>query len=248
MSRLRPLCRLALLTLCLLPLGRAARAEEIDERLMEGLYPAMELIEEVFPPQQVAKILFGWAADYRQSGEEVYASACEGTAAGLLNLNNSPSCQTLEALLRNHPQCDILRNSAAWKRLIAIGDAPGAFELLRGVRLNLVNIRDTRACIYLALDRPADALQDILAALEMATMEIPEPSHSVLYDHAGDIFYRNGLYPAARKAWNRALCLAARFRKEDPAADDLFLLYDYDDARVRRKLRALRRLHPTPSE
>ena len=248
MSRLRSLCRLALLTLCFLPLGRAARAEEIDERLMKGIYPAMELIEEVFPPQQVAKILFGWAADYRQSGEEVYAYACESTAAEFLTVNGSPSCQTLETLLRDHPQCDILRNNAAWMRLIAIGDAPGAFELLRGVRLNLVNIRDTRACIYLALDRPADALQDILAALEMATMEIPEPSHSVLYDHAGDIFYRNGLYPAARKAWSCALRQATRFRKEDPAADDLFLLYDYDDARVRLKLRALRRLHPTPSE
>lgn len=248
MSRLRSLCRLALLTLCFLPLGRAARAEEIDERLMKGIYPAMELIEEVFPPPQVAKILFGWAADYRQAGEEVYAYACESTAAAFLTENNSPSCQTLEALLRDHPACDILRNNAAWTRLIATGDAPGALELLRGVRLIEPSIRDTRACIYLALDRPADALQDILAALEMAGEEERDPSHLVLFDHAGDIFYRNGLYPAARKAWSCALRQATRFRKEDPAADDLFLLYDYDDARVRLKPRALRRLHPTPSE
>lgn len=248
MSRLRPLCRLALLTLCLLPLGRVARADEIDERLMEGLYPAMELIEEVFPPQQVAKILFGWAADYRQAGEEVYAYACDSTAAAFLTENNSPSCQTLEALLRDHLACDILRNNAAWTRLIATGDAPSALELLRGVRLIEASIRDTRACIYLALDRPADALQDILVALELAGEEERDPSHLVLFDHAGDIFYRNGLYPAACKAWTHALRLAARFRKEDPAVDGLFLIYDYDDARVRRKLRALRRLHPTPSE
>ncbi|MGN1325910.1 MAG: hypothetical protein ACI4YA_06200 [Candidatus Spyradenecus sp.] len=248
MSRLRTLCRLALLTLCLLPLGRAARAEEIDERLMKGIYPTMELIEEVFPPPQVARILFGWAADYRQAGEEVYAYACDSTATAFLTVNGSPSCQTLEALLRDHPQCDILRNNAAWTRLIATGDAAGALELLRGVRLNLVSIRDTRACIYLALDRPADALQDILAALEMAGEEENDPSNLILFDHAGDIFYRNGLYPAARKAWTHAQRLATRFRKADPAVDGLFLIYDYDDARVRRKLRALRRLHPTPSE
>lgn len=248
MNRLRRLCRLALLTLCLLPLGQAAHAEEIDERLMEGLYPVMELLEEVFPPQQVAKAVFGWAADYRQAGEEVYAYACESTAAEFLNVNRSPSCQTLEALLRDHPQCDTLRNNAAWTRLLATGDAPGALELLRGVRLIEPSIRDTRACIYLALDRPADALQDILAALEMIGEEKNDPSHLVLFDHAGDIFYRNGLYPAARKAWLRAVCLAARFRQAAPTVDDFFLLYDYDDARVRLKLRALRRLHPTPSE
>lgn len=248
MSRLRPLCRLALLTLCLLPLGRVARAEKVEERLMEGFYPVMELILEVLPPQQVAKTLFGWAADYRQAGEEVYAYACESTAAELLTLHNSPSCQTQEALLRDHPQCDTLRNNAAWTRLIATGDAPGALELLRGVRLNDASILDTRACIYLALDRPADALQDILAALELAGGEEVDFSSLVVLDHAGDIFYRNGLYAAAEKAWARAIRLAARFRKADPAVDDLFLIYDYDDARVRRKLRALRRLHPKVSE
>ncbi|MGN0886849.1 MAG: hypothetical protein ACI4RT_07610 [Candidatus Spyradenecus sp.] len=248
MSHLRPLCRLALLALCLLPVGRAARAEEVDERLMEGFYPVMELILEVFPPQQVAKTFFGWAADYRQAGEEAYASACESTAAELLTLNNLPSCQTLEALLRAHPECDTLRNNAAWTRLIATGDAPGALELLRGVRLDEAGFLDTRACIYLALDRPADALQDILAALELAGKEERAPSNLVLFDHAGDIFYRNGLYPAAHKAWGHAIRQSARLRKADPTVDDLFLLYDYNDARVRRKLRALRRLHPTPSE
>ncbi|MCI6590311.1 MAG: hypothetical protein MSB12_04390 [Lentisphaeraceae bacterium] len=248
MTHLGALVRSLLLSLCLLPVGKMARADALDERLMEGLFPMMELMIEVFPPAQVAHTLFGWAKDFHQTGEEIHVYACESTAIELLETNCSLSCQTLEALLRAHPTSDHIRNNAAWTRFVATGDAQGALELLRGVSLDDATILDTRACLYLALNRPADALQDILSALEMARTEANESSVLVLLDHAGDIFYRNALYPAANKAWTRALRLTTRFRKEAPAIDDYFLLVNYDDAQVRRKLRALRRLHPTPSE
>lgn len=147
----------------------------------------------------------------------------------------------------------VLRNSLAWKLLMAEDGAEEAVALLKGVASGAAQL-DTLAWAYYRLGRPVEALQLILAAMEEVHAHSDvEETCPIVYDHAGDIFSRLGQYHEARLCYSRARRLAHNFpvrlfnrrfpaERQLQSAEDAMILQGYNDAQTARKLRAVNRL------
>ena len=203
----------------------------------------------LLPLDQRVRHYLTWADIFRAEGYDAALSLeIEQMALAFYDhAGQEPSLETLEKLLRDFPHATFLRNGLAWTTLIYRNDPELALTQFRGAARCIASL-DTLAWIYLALGRKADALQAILEALELAKEEETESgqfSTPLLYDHAGDIFFRNRLFAPAATAWAYAQGVLKRLAAElNLPPEDVADRLGYNDAFCREKYKAIRTLFP----
>ena len=187
-----------------------------------------------------------WAKLFMEIGDE---EAANGVGAGL-SLSYFQHCSiarpTIDYLLQTFPSTDFLNNNLAWTLYLCEEDPTLAYHVIRKVKDLDTTSRDTYAMILLRMGRPAEALQQILQVLieQKKTPVIPSEVLDVskhvmtIYDHAGDIFYKNGHYEEALRAWKES-CKLAAFLLDHVTSADEFLTFGYNFPKTKQKFRAL---------
>lgn len=228
-------------SLALLSLGASLRAQSFDP-----LGAAWEAIPpewfDSLPSDRAAHLCAAWGLAFRNAGQTAQAHATRRLALICLLRRRDLSPATYARWLLVFPDDDFLLNAAAWPLLIAEDRPDAALPLLLRIPPHRRDAEtlDTLACTLLRLGRPADALQASLASAEAASRE-GEPIHPLLFEHLGNALYANGFHREALTAWRTARREARAF----PGGDDALIVSGYDDARLLRAIRALRRLSET---
>ena len=158
----------------------------------------------------------------------------------------SPSQPMIEHILDTFPSVDYLNNILAWLYYLSGTDTARAYELIRKVKHHDEHSRDTYAMILLRMGHPAEALQQLFLVFdERKKVTIDDDNlidetkkEMILFDHAGDIFYKNGHYEEAIRAWKES-CERAAFLSEYVAFENEFISFNYDLTKTKQKLRAL---------
>ena len=180
-----------------------------------------------------------WAHLFLEVGDADAANAVGASVQIGHFMQKSIARHTIDQLIAAFPRSDYLYNNLAW-----------TLQLVRQIKRHDDASRDSYAMIALRMGYPAEALQQILKSLEVRydrLAEATEPIEAiegiqrlmVTFDHAGDIFYRNGHNEIALQAWQRSYHYATRLQQEK--ADTYFLIGTYDVERVKKKARALRK-------
>jgi hypothetical protein len=191
-----------------------------------------------------------WAHLFLEVGDADAANAVGASVQIGHFMQKSIARHTIDQLIAAFPRSDYLYNNLAWTLYLAETDATRAYQLVRQIKRHDDASRDSYAMIALRMGYPAEALQQILKSLEVRYDRLAEAADPieaikgiqrlmVTFDHAGDIFYRNGHNEIALQAWQRSYHYATRLQQEE--GDTYFLIGAYDIERVKKKARALRK-------
>ena len=187
-----------------------------------------------------------WAELFLEVGDEEAANVA-GLAFYAANYaTRSPNPSTIECTLATFPSVDYLNNVFAWMYYLSGTETSRAYELIRKVKHHDAHSRDTYAMILLRMGHPAEALQQLFLVFdERKKVTVDDDNliketkkEMVLFDHAGDIFYKNGHYEEALRAW-KASCERAVYLKDDLAFENEFISFNYDLTKTKQKYRAL---------
>lgn len=171
-----------------------------------------------------------------------------------------PTPEALETYLQTFPENDAVLNYVAWTYYLMGIETERAYHLVRRIKTHSAASLDTIAMLKMRRGFPAEALQiflDLLPDLPSPIKTgyyIPSQEDSIgleemllhttqamiLYDHAGDIFYKNAYLPEAAALWRLSQKLA-EFLEIEYQIDPFTLTDgDFDPQRIKQKNKAIR--------
>ncbi len=171
-----------------------------------------------------------------------------------------PTPEALETYLQTFPENDAVLNYVAWTYYLMGIETERAYHLVRRIKTHSAASLDTLAMLKMRSGFPAEALQiflDLLPDLPSPIKTgyyIPSKEDSIgleemllhttqamiLYDHAGDVFYKNAYLPEAAALWRLSQKLA-EFLEIEYQIDPFTLTDgDFDPQRIKQKNKAIR--------
>lgn len=171
-----------------------------------------------------------------------------------------PTPEALETYLQTFPNNDDVLNYVAWTYYLMGIETERAYHLVRRIKTHSAASLDTLAMLKMRCGYPAEALQIFLDLLP----DLPSPSKTgyyipskedtigieemllhttqamILYDHAGDVFYKNAYLPEAAALWRLSQKLAEFLEIEYQIDPFILTNGDFDPQRIKQKNKAIR--------
>lgn len=171
-----------------------------------------------------------------------------------------PTPEALETYLQMFPENDEVLNSVAWTYYQMGIKTERAYDLVRRIKTHSAASLDTLAMLKMRRGFPAEALQLFLDLLPnipsplntkyetdseenligRAEMLIHTMQAMILYDHAGDVFYKNAYLPEAAALWRLSQKFAEFIETEYQIAPLSLTNGDFDPQRIKQKNKAIR--------
>jgi hypothetical protein len=187
-----------------------------------------------------------WAHLVAEVGDSYMVEAIAEAYGRTYTSTKCMAIETAETLLAAFPHNDFLLNQVAWTYYLLGTHTERAYQLARQIQRHEIATLDTLAMVSCRHGHLADALQlyfDILPRVYVdITINTPLADYLraiTIYNHMGDVLYKNKLYREATLVWIEAYTLT-EYIKNDAIDPDLFPIFDYDYPRLKQKLRAIK--------